>query len=183
MSLTRLQVETLLVGPDLLSGRLGRRMAFVNLYDPTSATLGAISALADPIAEGLRSLGIAPVDPTNPQTSDLAAVTDTQLAQLLDVAEYRAMLSVIGNLDEVDEQEGSDRKDFTKFAEHVLRVTRELGDRVAALYGYGAARLRRGRVGSLTTGASWPPSPPPPMSSPPYPTRPDPRAGRRRFNP
>lgn len=95
-------------------------MAFVNL-DGTTVD-GTNGDLSDPIRTGLGSLGVACADPTSPADADLAALATADLDQLLDVAEYRCLQSVLGNLDEVNEQAGTDRKDFGQFAA-ALQVT------------------------------------------------------------
>lgn len=123
MALTRTQAETILVGPDKLSGRLGRRAVMARLYVAAGVTLGAIPAVGAMLAAGLATLGIYPDDPSDPLDADLARVEPEDRAQLADLAELRGLESVLGNLDEVDEQEGNDRQDWTKFADHVrLRI-------------------------------------------------------------
>ena len=184
MPITRAQLETILIGPDLLSGRLGRRMVMVKLYDPLATsppTLGSVPALADPIAEALRSLGVTASSPINPDDTDLGQVADSNLTFLIAVAELKCLEKILGNIDEVDAQDGSDRQDWTKFAEHLLKAIDSLRKWLKETYGYGTQK-RMPRVGVLTTGNSWPHVPPPPSSLGPYPQTPDP-IKRRRFNP
>lgn len=139
MPLTRPIAEKILVGPDLLSGRLGRRAVMARLHDPTTATLGAIPAVGAMLAEGLASLGIYPDDPTDPTDADLALVAPESVPQLADVAELRGYRSMLGNLDEIDEKSGTDEQDWTKFAEHLRALVADLEARCRALYGYGLA--------------------------------------------
>ena len=141
MPLTRLIAEKILVGPDMLSGRLGRRAVMARLYVPSAVALGAIPAVGAMLGEGLAALGIYPADPTDPTDADLARVADADLARLADVAELRGIESMIGNLDELDEQEGTDRQDWTKFAEHLRARANDLRARLDARYGVGGATL------------------------------------------
>lgn len=135
MALTRLIAEKLLVGPDMLSGRLGRRAAMAKLFDPAAATLGAIPAVGAMLGEALRGLGIYPADPTDPQDADFAPVAADRVDRLADVAELRGLRMVLGNLDELDEQVGTDKQDWTKFAEHVRLLANDLEARCEARYG------------------------------------------------
>src|SRR4051812_5728436 len=129
MGLTRLIAETILVGPDMLSGRLGRRAALAKLHVPATAVLGAIPAVGAMLGDALQAMGIYPADPTDPQAADLALVADADRARLADLAELRGLWMVLGNLDEVDEQEGTDKQDWTQFAEHVRKRANDLAAR------------------------------------------------------
>ena len=139
MPITRATAEKVLVGPDLLSGRLGRRAVMAKLYDLDAGVLGAIPAVGAMLADGLASLGIHPDDPTDPIDDDFALVADADRAQLFDMAELRGLDSILGNLDELDEQVGEDRQDWTKFAEHVRQRAKDLRAWCEGRYGVGTA--------------------------------------------
>lgn len=140
MPLTRLQFETLLVGPDMLSGRCGRRMNLVRMHDPATATLGAIPALADPIAESLRAMGTPPLDPTNPTDFDLSMVPDSRFDMILSVAELRCLESVLGNWDQCDQKVMQGEQALGKLADGVQKSIDALRKRLADQYGYGRNR-------------------------------------------
>ncbi|MDB5352369.1 MAG: hypothetical protein JWN86_3616 [Planctomycetota bacterium] len=139
MATTRLSVEF------LLTKRCGKRLTFVGLDGATRD--GTNADLADPIAAGLRSLGLPVADITNPTSAELSAVADAQVDQLLDVAELRCLKSILGNIDEVDEQAGTDRKDFGKFAVALQAVIEALETRCRDMYGVGIAAPTVGVIG------------------------------------
>lgn len=135
MAITRLQLEKLLVGPDMMSGRAGRIAVKARLYDPTTVTLGAIPALADPIYQGLRSFEVYAADPTDPVDADIATIAPADLGQMLDVAELRLLESSLGNWDRYDQQAGIDSQSQGRLGELLLKRITDLRAKLVQIYG------------------------------------------------
>lgn len=95
MAATRAQVEQVLVR------RCGRQLALVGLDGATCD--GTNPDLADPVAVALAALGLWAADPAAAVDADLAPLGPMQLAALLDLAEVRALESVLGNWDQPDQ--------------------------------------------------------------------------------
>ncbi len=130
MPLTRAQAETLLVA------RCGKLLAAVGL-DGTTVD-GTNAALTDPLAEALRSLEIAPASPAAVTTQDLAGVDDASVPQLLDVAELRALETVLGNWTDPDQTAGQDnRQDLGRLRDSLEKSLARKSARAESLYGYG----------------------------------------------
>lgn len=147
MPITRLQIETLLVGADAVSGRAGRIAVKARLYAAANVTVGAIASLADPIGEALRSLAVYAADPTDPTDDDLAVVESTDFGQLVDVAELRLLESCLGNWDRWDETAGADSQAQGKLGELLQKRIDELRKKLLALYGYGDRAFGVGVLG------------------------------------
>lgn len=137
-TLTRRGVELALIR------RAGRLMTLAGL-DGTSA-VGGNPDLADPIAVGLRSVGVTPADPTDPADADFATVLPSSVPQLLDVAELRALENVLGHLDQPDQQQGADRQDWGKLAERLERTIARKAAALARTYGLEAGTLAAGTI-------------------------------------
>lgn len=143
MALTRPQAEAILVA------RCGKLLASVGL-DGTTVD-GTNAALTDPLAEGLRQLAIAPASPAAVTTSDLSGVADADAAELLDVAELRALETVLGNWVDADQVAGQDnRQDLGKLRDSVEKSLARKAARAESLYGYGKDTTIR--AGLLTFG-------------------------------
>ena len=121
MPTTRLALETYLVGADLRSGMLGANMVRVGLYDPATATLGAIPALAGPISAALASLGLSVADETNPTDMDLLSVTTLQRQQLRDMARLECLDAILGNWSAPNETSGPDSQDWGSLRDGLQR--------------------------------------------------------------
>lgn len=121
----------------MLIARCGKLLAAAGLDGSTVD--GTNAALSDPLAEALRSLGVAPASPASPSTADLAGVADASAPQLLDVAELRALETVLSNWAEPDQVAGQDnRQDLGKLRDSLERTVARKSERARSLYGYGA---------------------------------------------
>jgi hypothetical protein len=112
--------------------------------------LVALADLDDAIALALRSLGIAPANPIAANDGDLTVLVPSQLDQLYDVAEWRALETVLGNctgdeLRRVGVSEDVDRVRTTLRQ----RIDRQYA-RVRAMYHFGLPVLQ---VGVLALGS------------------------------
>lgn len=148
MALTRAQVESVLVGPDKLSGRCGRLMVRVEQYVAASVTLGAIPALADPIAEGIRACGAAAADPTSPTDDEVEAAASGRFGPgcLYDVAELRCLESVRGNIDLPTASSSSNKQEWNDFADFLQNRIDALTRTCRSLYRYRASRAVAGVI-------------------------------------
>lgn len=86
MALTRSQLETVLVR------RLGPWLTYVSL---DTTIIGNNPDLADPIAQALLSAGYTVSNIVNPANADLTAVPSTDYPKLLDIAELRALETIL----------------------------------------------------------------------------------------
>ena len=135
MSITRAQVETRLLA------RAKKRMAFVGM-DSTTAN-GTNADLNDPLATALDWMGLPPVDGSLVTDADLTSVEDVN--KLLDLAEYRLLQNIVGNVAVVDTQVGQRRQSLGQVATALeAALTRKERD-VQRVYGL--------FVGSLTGGS------------------------------
>jgi len=137
--ITRPQLESLLV-------RANRaKLAYARL---DAATVDGTNAdLAGPIATALRSLGIAPVDPTSPSTVDLAAVPEGGLPQLLDVAGLEVLEAVLGNRASPDQMADIDnRQEHGKFYEILEKTVARKQARCERMYGHGLSTASLGTL-------------------------------------
>jgi hypothetical protein len=135
-TLTRAKLERVLLR------RCGTLLSAVGLDGTTRS--GANPDLDDPIAAGLLSLALAPLDPTEPADADLAGVTGATLPQLLDVAELRCLESVLGHWDQPDQQAGMDNQGLGRLRVSVEARAGRLEDRLRRLYGHGVAPVAGG---------------------------------------
>lgn len=133
MALTRATVEAALIA------RCGKALTSIGL-DGTTVD-GTNAALADPIGEGLRSLGLATATLGAVVSADVAQVVDADdYAQLLDVAELRALETVLANWTEPDQIDGQDtRQDLGKLRDGLEKTVSRKAAQAQTRYGYGAA--------------------------------------------
>jgi hypothetical protein len=75
---------------------------------------GTNQDLVDPIADALRRLGAAPADLSTVGDADLAGLDASRLPALLDLAELRALETVLGNLTAVDLRLGPRDEKFSQ---------------------------------------------------------------------
>lgn len=138
MPLTREAVETVLVR------RCGRLMAWANLDGEGHA--GSNADLADPIASALRACDVELIDPTEPADDDFLGLAAADHGKFLDVAELRCLESVWGNLDEVTEQEGTDRQEWTRARQEIAARIESKRKQIAEEHGLGMGSLSAGSM-------------------------------------
>lgn len=132
--LTRAKVERTLVR------RCGRLLSFANLDGKTDT--GTNADLSDPIATALRDIGIDPFDPVEPSTSDIASVASDDHARFLDIAELRCLESILNNIDEVSEKQGTDQQEWNQWLANLQKRVDAKRKALQELYGYGLGELR-----------------------------------------
>ena len=137
MAVTRANVENVLIK------RLGPLMTKAG-QDGTTVD-GSNTDLADPIGWALRTAGYTTADITNPTTAEVADAED-DIDQVVDLAEYRGLENILGNLDDVDVTVGPRSEKLSQLATQVQKRLDDVKDRVEDLYGYGAAALEVGVI-------------------------------------
>jgi hypothetical protein len=137
MAVTRANVENVLVK------RLGPLMTKAG--QDGSTVDGTNTDLADPIAWALRTAGYTTADITNPTTAEVADAED-DVDQVVDLAEYRGLENILGNLDDVDVTVGPRSEKLSQLAAQVQKRLDSVKDRVEDLYGYGASALEVGVI-------------------------------------
>lgn len=138
MTVTRANVEAILVK------RTGALMTKAGL---AVTVVGSNADLNDPIGWALRRIGLTVITASLVTDADLASVTDAQLDEFLDLAEYRTLESVLGNLAAVDTKLGPRDEKLSQLASQIEKKLTRLAKGLEAEYGYGIGTLS---VGVLT---------------------------------
>lgn len=138
MTMTRAQVEQVLVR------RCGLMLIAANL-DGTTIN-GTNGDLNDPIGYALRASGLSVADLAYVSDGDLANVPDDLVDQVLDLAEYRALLSIEGNLDQVDVTIGPRSESLGQLAAKVKAQIDRLEAKIGRMYHIGLGTLTAGVV-------------------------------------
>ena len=137
MTLTRVQAETILVK------RAGSLMSEAGL---AVTFAGSNADLNDPIGWAVRQLGLPVANILTVADSDLAAVAADDYDQLLDLAEYRLLQNISGNLGVTDIKVGPREE---KLDQLVQAVEKRLARKKAQLqqdYGFGLGTLTAGVI-------------------------------------
>lgn len=138
MTITRANLETVLVQ------RAGALMTFAGLAtDPAD---GTNSALNDPIGYALRQAGYGVANIAAVIDSDLAVVNTSDIDKLLDLAEYRLLETIQGNLDDVDSAVGQVRESYGQIGERLEKRLARLQKKIAEAYGLGLSTLQAGVI-------------------------------------
>lgn len=137
MLYVRSQIEKVLIR------RCGRQMAYAKM-DATTED-GTNVDLSDPIATGLGSLGYVPGDPSSVTDGDLSSVQSADFNQLLEVAEWRCLESVLGNRASPDQMADTDNQQWHgKFFEALDKRVARLRKQIEDQYGVGLSPLHVG---------------------------------------
>ena len=139
MTITRTQVERILIK------RCGLLMTAARLDGVTIN--GTNADLDDPIGVALRTSGLSVADISAVSDSDLASVTNDLTDQVLDIAEYRALQNIEGNLDQVDITIGPRSESLNQLATHIKSKIERLQMRISRQYGIGMGALSAGVIG------------------------------------
>ena len=107
---------------------------------------GTNADLNGPIGRAVRALGHSVASPVAVADADVAAVTDAQLDEFLDVAELYTLEAILGNLDDVDIKVGPRSESLSQLAEQVERKIKRLLKRLERLYGYGMGVVAAGYI-------------------------------------
>ena len=134
MTLTRASVEAVLIR------RAGKLLTVAGLDGATKD--GTNADLGDPIAFGLRQLGVTVASPSSPTDAEVGNLADDDQDQFFDMAEIRILETVLNHvLDLVNTEAGSRVDEYSQLANGIqLRLDRaEL--RARRLYGWTAGTL------------------------------------------
>ena len=138
MTITRANVEEVLIR------RCGKLMTAADLDG--ESYYGANKDLNDPIGWALRQMEYAVAALVNVADSDLAAVTDADVDQLLDMAEYRLMDNIEGNFDDVDISANGRSESLSQLMVQVTKRLERLKTKIEAVYGLGLGTIEGGVI-------------------------------------
>lgn len=139
MTLTRATFEQLLLR------RLSGLMSEAGM--DVISNLGNNPDLNDPIGWAIRQCSGTVADFTTVANTDVATVAAADYDKLLDLAEYRTLQSISGNLAVVDIQVGSRRESLDQLVERVeARIARKL-KQLQQDYGFSLGTLEAGVIG------------------------------------
>jgi hypothetical protein len=138
MTITRANVEEVLIR------RCGKLMTAADL-DGVSY-FGANADLNDPIGWALRQMEYSVASLVNVSDVDLADVTDAEVDQLLDMAEYRLMENIEGNYDDVDISASGRSESLSQLMVQVTKRLERLKAKIETLYGLGLSTLDGGVI-------------------------------------
>lgn len=138
MSLTRANVEVILIR------RLGKLLTEAELDGDTNS--GTNLDLNDPIGWAIRQCGGSVASVVNVSSSEVSAIGATDYDKFFDLAEYRALQNISGNLASVDIRVGSRQENFDQLAERVeARIARKKMQ-LQQDYGWGLGTLEAGVI-------------------------------------
>ncbi len=126
MALTRAQCETELIS------RCGKLLTAASLDGVTAN--GSNPDLNSPLGYAVRICGGTVTDPSNVADSDLSTLSSV-FDKLSDLAEYRTLENISGNLDLVDISEGPHRESLGQLAERVEKRLARLQEKLQKTYG------------------------------------------------
>lgn len=126
MALTRAQCEV-----ELLS-RCGKLLTAASLDGVTAN--GSNPDLNSPLGYAVRMCGGTVADPSNVADSDLSTLSSV-FDKLSNLAEYRTLENISGNLDVVDISEGPHRESLGQLAERVEKRLARLQEKLQKTYG------------------------------------------------
>ena len=160
MAITRAQTEKILVS------RVG---GFLTRCGLSVVSTGANPDLADPIASALRALGESLADQSSPSDVDLQQVADDRMDLFLGVCTLYAWRACYGAWAKNYQRISLGEQKFKQVADEIMAAHDLLRQDLLDRYGFGRRRRRRPRLAAIQTSNAWPPLPPPPSTSAPWP--------------
>lgn len=136
MSLTRSTLESILIR------RCGQWLSMAGLDGTT--TSGANLDLNDPLGYALRQIGLTVANPATVADADLTALADTDLDKLLDLAEYRALQTILENFAAVSLDVGGRAEHYSEFADRLQSLLALKLEHLQQTYGVGQGALQAG---------------------------------------
>ena len=137
MALTRANAEF------ILEARTGPLLTAAGM---AVTVVGSNVDLNDPIARAVRDLGHSVASAVLVTDADVAAVTDAETDQFLDIATLHTLEAILGNLDDVDIRVGPLSEKLNQLAEQIERKIMRLLSSLEDLYGYGRSSLTAGYI-------------------------------------
>jgi len=135
VAITRANVEV------VLCKRLGPLLTAAGM---ATTCVGSNADLNDPIGWAIRQADYTVASIALVADADLVGVASDDYDQVLDLAEYRMLETIQGNLDDVDVQVGPRREALSQLADQVQQKLERLEARIGRLYGVGLASLEAG---------------------------------------
>lgn len=138
MALTRAQAEVILVD------RLGPMMSKAGM---AVTFAGSNADLVDPLGWAIRRMGYTVATFGAVTDADLASVATADIDQLLDLAEYRTLLNISGNIALVDTKVGSREEKLSQLVPQIRELIRIRWTQLEEEYGVGTPSLEGGVIG------------------------------------
>lgn len=128
MTITRANLEVILVK---------RASAYMSAAGMAVTFTGSNADLNDPIGYALRYVGYTVDDPSSVANADVAELASEDLDQVLDVAEYRLLKNISGNLALVDITTGPVSEKLSQLSASLEKRIEKLSADISTLYGAG----------------------------------------------
>lgn len=144
MAVTKQMVQQVLIT------RLGRVLTDLSFEIVLS---GDLEYLEDPIGWGLRMIEISTADLSLVTNAEVASMSDDDVDEFLDYAEYRLIGNLVKNAPEVDVKIGHRSEEFSQLANRLIQMFDRKRTEIRQIYGFGLGGLTAGRIDldSLTT--------------------------------
>lgn len=139
MSYTRANLEFLLIK------RVGAFLTRAGLDGVTIS--GSNADLNDPLGYALRKSGYLVAVPNAVSSTDVAAVSESDLDKVLDFAEYRALSTVRQNLLLVDTRVGPRDSKFSQLIAQLKDILEEKSGFLSEQYGFDDSEMEEGIIG------------------------------------
>jgi len=144
MAVTKQMVQQVLIT------RLGKVLTDLDFEVVLS---GDLDYLEDPIGWGLRMIEISTADLTEITNTEVASMSDDDVDEFLDYAEYRLIGNLIKNAPDVDVKIGHRSEEFSQLANRLFQMFDRKRTEIRQIYGFGLGELTSGVIdlNSLTT--------------------------------
>jgi hypothetical protein len=145
MTTTRANIEEILIR------RCGSLMTAVGFSVTASGAGNPNIDLNDPIGYGLRKAGFTVANIALVSDADIASITGDadELDEVIDIAEYRLLENIAGNLDDVDIKTGQISESLSQLAASLEKRMARLQNKLSSEYGLfvGGSELQAGVIG------------------------------------
>lgn len=135
----------------VLSTRCGATLAMSGLDGTATSSL-----FLDGIASSARELGVTLASPLTVVDADLVGVTQSQISQLLDVAELRTMETALNSFTQCDTKYDTEEIDAASVGRLLADSVKRLSAYVLEKYGIGQAAPTLGNVDLGFQETAWP---------------------------
>ncbi len=125
MAMTRANLETLIVK------RLGALMEAAGL---AVTIAGSNADLSDPLAWACRNVGGSTANVSTVTDSELASIPIASYDDTIDLAEYRTLKNLIGNLDDVDITTGPRAEKLSQLADQARAMLASMEDDIHEIF-------------------------------------------------
>jgi len=138
MTLTRAIVEGILIK------RCGALMTACGLDGVTNS--GINSDLNDPIAFSLKLIGNSVTNLSSVSDSDLSNIESNDEMKMIDIAEYRLLITCLNSYNYVDISVGSRSERYSQIADRLEKRIKSKKEDLNTIYGIGAGTLEAGHI-------------------------------------